>query len=119
MSLWKKDWFRGLVHTGAAVLTMGASVPVSAAYEVYRYGKRKGDQSGYKSGYGTGYGEGYSAGALTAAEKAEKDDDEDKTASAGVVYDGALANAEQERRKKKSQTLTGQGDDTFASGALG
>lgn len=116
MSLWKKDWFRGLVHAGAAVLTMGASVPVSATYEAYRYGKRKGDKSGYKSGYGTGYGEGYSDGALTAA---NKDDGDDEAGSASVVYDGALANAEQERRKKKSQTLTGQGDDTFASGALG
>lgn len=110
MSWWDKDWVRGIVHTVAAIGTMGASVPVSAAYEVGRYSKKKSgsDSSNDDDSYN---------GALASASKSDGSDSEDS--KDGVVYDGALADAEQERRKKKSQTLTGHGDDTFASGALG
>jgi hypothetical protein len=103
MSWWDKDWVRGIVHTVAAVGTMGASVPVSAAYEVGRYAKKKSGSDSYD-------------GALTSASKA---DDSDSTKSGGVVYDGALADAETERRRKKSGTLTGSGDATFDTSSLG
>ena len=66
--------------------------------------------------YADKYADGYLAGANSAKKK-----DEDSTAadSTGVVYDGALAETELEKRKKKSQSLIDKGESTFANGALG
>lgn len=105
MSWWDKDWVRGIVHTVAAVGTAGVSVPISAAYEAGRYEKRKSGSDSY--------------GALTSASKADGSAADDSAKSGGVVYDGALADAETERRRKKSGTLTGSGDSTFDTSSLG
>lgn len=104
MSFWDKDWVRGVVHTVAAVGTMGASVPISAAYEVGRYAKKKSGSDSYN-------------GALTSASKSGDSDSANN--SGGVVYDGVLADAETERRRKKGGTLTGQGESTFDTSSLG
>lgn len=108
MSWWDKDWVRGLTHVALAIGTAGASVPLSAAYEGGRYMGRKYADNKYADGY------------LAGANSAKKDDGDSASAgSTSVVYDGALAETELEKRKKKSQSLIDEGSSTFSGGALG
>lgn len=108
MSWWDKDLVRGLTHVALAVGTAGMSVPLSAAYEGGRYMGKKSADDRYSDGYLAGAASNKNKGSEASAE-GWKD----------VVYDGALAETELEKRKKKSQSLIDEGASTFSGGALG